>query len=420
MTCTAASLLLALLALLGGVPAAASASAASSASAGSWTLAGRWDASLSVGAHEVPFPLWIAGSASHPTGWFVNGPVRIVATGGRFADHHLVLEFAQYAKQLDLTLAPDGGLAGSYGPISAEMQHVLPTLGVRAQRASIEIRTGTAPLLAGTWLVPIPTDERAWRLVVHQHGALLSAAILRVDGDSGELRGRWQGDQAVLGHFDGARPALIELSAAADGALKLVLRNLHDGPDTTLTAYRAAEARARGLPEPDDPRRHTRVRDPSEPFAFDFKDLTGHNVASTDARFAHRVLIVDISGSWCPNCHDEAPFLEELYRRYHARGLEVVSISFEEPEQLSTLTRLRAFIRRYGITYTVLVGGSRDQARARLPQVEHLDYWPTTFFIGRDGRVRAVHTGFAAPVTGEFHQALRREFEGEVEQLLGE
>ena len=127
-----------------------------------------------------------------------------------------------------------------------------------------------------------------------------------------------------------------------------------------------------------------------------------------------------ISGSWCPNCHDEAPFLEELYRQYRAQGLEVVALSFEEADQLKTLARLRAFIKQYGIDYTVLVPGEPAQLAEKLPQAENLNSWPTTFFLGRDGRVRAVHAGFAGRASGEFYTQTKREVTNLVEGLLAE
>jgi thiol-disulfide isomerase/thioredoxin len=77
------------------------------------------------------------------------------------------------------------------------------------------------------------------------------------------------------------------------------------------------------------------VSNPAEPFRFSFPDLNGRMVSNTDARFEGKVVLVNISGSWCPNCHDEAPFLAGLYEKYRSRGLEIVTLSFEEPEQLA-------------------------------------------------------------------------------------
>jgi thiol-disulfide isomerase/thioredoxin len=89
-------------------------------------------------------------------------------------------------------------------------------------------------------------------------------------------------------------------------------------------------------------------------------------VSNTDPRFQGKVLLVEVTGSWCPNCHDEAPFLAELYRKYKGRGLEIVSLSFEEADQLKDPTRLRAFVKKYGLEFPVLLGGDPDEAAAKL------------------------------------------------------
>jgi thiol-disulfide isomerase/thioredoxin len=163
---------------------------------------------------------------------------------------------------------------------------------------------------------------------------------------------------------------------------------------------------------------HTSLKNPNEPLTFDFPDLTGKLVSSADPEFKGKVLIVSIGGSWCPNCQDEAPFLEELYRRFHGQGLEVVELSFEEESQLSSLTRLKAVIKRLGVTYPVLVAGTPDQLNERVPDVMNLNCWPTTFFVGKDGLVKATHTGYSGPATGRDNLALRNETVSLVERLL--
>jgi thiol-disulfide isomerase/thioredoxin len=219
----------------------------------------------------------------------------------------------------------------------------------------------------------------------------------------------------VLSHFDGARPLLLEVTPQTGGTLALL-----ENGRTQLTAVRSERARAQGLPEPADPSRHTSVKDPSEPFHFSAPDLNGKLVSDRDARFRNKVVIVAISGSWCPNCHDEAPFLEELYRKYRRRGLEIVSLSFEQGEQVKDPVQLRAFIREFGIDYTVLVPGEPSELADKIPQAVDLDCWPTTFYLGRDGKVRSVHAGFPGRASGQFHDELRRDVSALIERLLAE
>jgi thiol-disulfide isomerase/thioredoxin len=147
-------------------------------------------------------------------------------------------------------------------------------------------------------------------------------------------------------------------------------------------------------------------------------ELNGQIVSNTDARFRDKVVLINITGSWCPNCHDEAPFLAEIYNKYHSRGFEIVALSFEEPEQLQNPTRLRAFIREYGIKYTVLLGGETSSAKDKLTNALDWDSWPTTFFVGRDGLVKTVHAGFPSPGSGELYTKAREEFVSTVTELL--
>jgi peroxiredoxin len=109
-----------------------------------------------------------------------------------------------------------------------------------------------------------------------------------------------------------------------------------------------------------------------------------------------------------------------LFDKYRGRGLEIVTLSFEEPDQLANPARLRAFIDTYGLKYTVLLAGEPEQLQERIPQAVNLNAFPTTFVLGRDGRVRSVHAGFPSPGSGEFYKKAERELTAEVERLLAE
>jgi thiol-disulfide isomerase/thioredoxin len=277
--------------------------------------------------------------------------------------------------------------------------------------------SGKIPSIAGHWEIAVksPKGEAAWRFFVRQSGAEVTASILRVDGDTGALSGSYQNGKFVLSHFSGARPLLLEVTPNSDGSLALVQNG-----KTEYTALKSNQARAQKLPQPADPSRWTSVKDPTQPLRFSAPDLNGKTVTESDPRFKGKVVLVNIMGSWCPNCHDEAPFLEELYRKYRARGLEIVALSFEDSEQLKDPVRLRAFIAAYGIDYTVLLGGEPSQVSEKLPQALNLSTWPATFFVARSGLVQGTHAGFAGKATGAAHEELKAELVATVEKLLAQ
>ena len=382
------------------------------AAASGQPLTGLWDGVLHAKGADVPFRFEIEERDGNVQGSFFNGDERVTSTGGRLAGNSLLLNFSHYATRLEATVE-DGRIKGTYGNPARTVN------GFEAVRHAAAARMGEAPDIAGVWEIPTesPKGERAWRLIVRQSGAEVAAAILRVDGDTGALTGSYQDGKFLLSHFSGARPLVLEV-APREGALELTLRNAQGAK--TLGAIRPTTARAERLPEPTDPSRHTRMKDPDEPFRFSFPDLEGRLVSNGDARFKGKVLLVNVTGSWCPNCHDEAPFLEALYRKYRALGLEIVALDFEETEQLKDPSRLRAFLRNYAIDYTYLLAGEPDQLAEKVPQAENLNSWPTTFFVGRDGKVKAIHAGFAAKASGEFHTKLEHEVTETVERLISE
>jgi thiol-disulfide isomerase/thioredoxin len=372
-------------------------------------IQGLWSATITANNQQIPFRIGFSGDGANVKGWFFNGDEKVLSTSGTLENGTLTLRFDHYATRLEAKLQ-NGALDGTYGkPGRLNEFHAKPYLADDAAAQS-------APSIAGLWDVEVnsPKGEKAWHLIVKQHGAEVSAAILRVDGDTGMLTGSYKDGKFVLSHFSGARPALMTITPAADGQLEVVQNG------KTLTAIRSAEARAKGLPAPDDPMQHTTMKDPAAPLRFSYPDLNGQVVSNTDARFRGKVVLVAIGGSWCPNCHDEAPYLEELYKKYRSAGLEVVALSFEEGEQLKDPSRLRAFVKQYGIDYPVLLAGEPSELNAKLPGVANLNTWPATFFVGRDGRVRAIHCGFAGRASGELHDEMVTEIEGTLVRLLAE
>ncbi len=387
-----------------------------SACGGPNSPAGLWDATVAVPALDnfaVPFRFEITVRDGAVAGSFFDGDLRVPSGGGTYRDGKLSLVFPQYGSRIDATLNGDH-LKGMYDRGTRGTNYVFNAVRAVARSAP----AAPVPSMAGEWRIPLSAEvsktEKAWRLLIRQQGSDVSGAVMRVDGDTGTLSGRFENGRVVMSHFSGARPTAFEVTPRPDGSLSL----LQDGR-TRLTALRVTDVRAKDF-EPTDPRLHTGVRNASEKFRFAFPDLDGAIVSDADPRFLGKVVIVSVTGSWCPNCHDEAPFLARLYRDYRSKGLEIVALAFEEADQLKNPNRVRGFIKQFGLTYPFLLAGTPEEAPEKIPQAVNLTTFPATFVLGRNGRVQAVHAGYASKATGEFYDTEQRAFLAEIDRLIAE
>ena len=156
---------------------------------------------------------------------------------------------------------------------------------------------------------------------------------------------------------------------------------------------------------------------------FRFPGLDGGTVSPKDARFAGKVLMVQVMGSWCPNCVDETLLLDELYAKHNANGLEVIAIAFEKYEdEARSIAALKHFRDRLQVKYPIVYAGNanKEVARAKLPFLDHVMSYPTCIFIDRKGKVRRIRTGFYGPGTGEHYTHYKRNLERFLQDLLAE
>jgi thiol-disulfide isomerase/thioredoxin len=387
------------------------------------SILGVWQGTAINHQQSVPVVLRISGTPTHLEAALLNGTDKSTATAASYTDGRLVLTFSYFARGIDAILQNGvltgtfGGKRGGFFPITLHRAPLTPA--PRLPQADI----------FGDWEIAVKTanGESAWQLRIAKSDtpfASVRAVIQRIDGDTGSLYSTLPtnfklGDTFEVSHFVAAGSALYSITPQADGTLQV--KNLLSTTDTvTHTARRPEQARKENLAPPTDTAQQTTMKDPNETLRFSFPDLSGKVISNTDPQFDGKVVIVAIGGSWCPNCHDEAPFLVDLYKQFHSKGLEIVNLSFEEEDQLKDPNRLRAFIARYGIQYTVLVAGNTDQLNEKITQANNLNCWPTSFFLGRDGKVKEIHAGYAGPGNPAANKALTKEVTELVEHLLSE
>ncbi|HRH37175.1 MAG TPA: TlpA disulfide reductase family protein, partial [Flavobacteriales bacterium] len=172
-----------------------------------------------------------------------------------------------------------------------------------------------------------------------------------------------------------------------------------------------------------DPDSLTSLKEGSRLIDFRFPNIEGGWVSRSDPRFAGKPMMVQVMGSWCPNCVDETRLLKEVHAKYHSMGLEIIAVGFEKySDESRALGALNHFKEELDVPYPVLYGGpaSKDEASAKLPFLDHLMSYPTCIFIDRAGVVRRIRTGFYGPGTGDHYEHYRRNLFSFIETLLAE
>ena len=369
---------------------------------------------------DLPFGLELKEQDSHPVGYLINGPERLLLSDVKITGSHLEIPMPGYQNVLKADAAGNE-LQGEIFLVKPndKNQHVPlhATLG-DSYRFFERPASGNAEV-SGRWAVKFIDDSGAPEEAIgefSQANDVVSGTILTTTGDHRYLAGQVKGDELYLSTFDGAHVFLYKAKIAADGSL--------DGDWWSGLAFHekwiGKRDAAAQLP---DAYGVTAMRAGAKKFDFAFPDLTGKTVSSKDPQFRGKVLIVALAGSWCPNCHDEAAFLAPLYKDYRDKGLEIVSLQFEhfgDFERAAQATQ--RFRQHYGIEYTTLIAGisDKDDAAKKLPMLKSFVAFPTTVFIDRKGNVRKIHTGYTGPATGDHYVQFVNEVKTTLDQLLAE
>ncbi len=376
------------------------------------SVTGAWRATLDLSGGTLKFGVEITAAGSQLGGALCNGQQCDAFSSVRLAGDTIRFELADYAASITAVLRGDS-LVGAYRNVGNRGPRVIP---FRASRGRWPVSPAPA-WLSGRWYALFHGSVGDTpRIFEFRNGpAGLEGTIIGNSGDYSHFSGEATGDGFALSRFDGSFVYLLTGRLVGD-----TLRGTFHAGLKAQTAFDAVRAQG---PSPLTPPTLVTRADTTAPFHFAFRDVNGVLVQSDDPRFRGKVVVVDAFGTWCPTCHEAAPSLVELYRTRQTQGLEIVGLAYEVSGDSAVDGALvRRYRDKFGIPFTLLLAGTNDvdAAAATLPQLEGFTAFPTTIFIGRDGRVRMVHAGFYGPATGAQHGALIAEFTREVDRLLAE
>lgn len=312
----------------------------------------------------------------------------------------------------------DALLTGSF--IKPSLDRIVP-FKAELNKNRFDVLIDAKRNVSGNWETVFSPESEADRYIAKgifkQDGNKVIGTFRTTTGDYRYLEGVVDGDSLKLSTFDGAHAFLF--------TVKVTDSTMHG---TFYSGNHWVEhfvAKRNATYELPDANTLTYLKAGYDKVAFSFPDAYGNMMSLEEERFKNKVVLVQIMGTWCPNCLDESKYFSEFYKKNKNKDIEIIALAFEYAKtEAAAFKNIKRLKEKVGIEYPILLAqyGSSDkgEAQEKLPMLNHVISYPTTIFIDKKGTVRKIHTGFNGPATGDKYIAFKTEFEAFVDELLSE
>lgn len=314
----------------------------------------------------------------------------------------------------------EGKLKGSF--IKESLERIVPFTAEVNNSKRFEIENPKTDFnVSGNWETifskDVEEDMYIAKGVFKQVGEKVTGTFRTTTGDYRYLEGIVNGNQLELSTFDGSHAFLFK-ATVTDSTMEGTFYSGNHWKEP-FVAKRNTDFE---LP---DANSLTFLKEGYDSMEFTFPNSEGQQISLSDEQFKDKVVLVQIMGTWCPNCLDESKFYSEFYKNNKDKGVEIVALAFEyaktEDDAFKKIARLQDNI---GLEYPVLLAqyGSSDKAKAqeKLPMLNQVLSYPTTIYIDKKGTVRKIHTGFNGPATGDAYVTFKKDFDTFIAYLLNE
>lgn len=379
---------------------------------------GTWRGVLKIQGQELPFNFRLEkDSAGGYDAYLKNGSEELLLDEVTFVNDSINMVLHVFDAQL--RAAANGNHLNGFFTLNYNPGYRVPFEASfnDAYRFSPTDTTARAAGFSGTYqaLFVNETDTTHAIGIIKQKGNYAEGSFLTPTGDYRFLEGGVFNDTLFLSAFDGNHAYLFK-AVKNDSALAgdfWAGRSYHQ----SWTAVKNENA---SLPDSES---LTFLKPGYETLAFSFPDLEGKPVSLTDERFKNKVVILQLFGTWCPNCMDETRYLAPWYDTHKSRGVEVLGLAFErKPDFEYARERVKKMKEKWNVPYDFVIAGVSDKIKAAeaLPELNKVIAFPTMIFVGKDGKVKYIHTGFEGPGTGIYHERWKQRFNEKVNELLNE
>ena len=344
-----------------------------------------------------------------------NGDEKIPLNFKALKNDTIQLSFKEMSSHLKIIYTDSNHFLGFW--IDERKASKYPISGVRGAFKRFESTAVTSPKeIHRSYEIVFGRDKGKWPAIglFKQRGDVLTGTFLTETGDYRYLEGNVFGDQLYLSCFDGAHAFVFTAKIFGDS----LSGKFYSGPNykTDWSGVKNDAA------EIGDPNKLTYLVDTT----YDLTEIKFKSriVGNRKIKFQnHALTILQIMGSWCPNCLDETNYFKALHQKYEDKGLQIIALGFESQKtRRKRKKHLTRFKERANIPYPVYLAGnaSKKEASKVFPMLNGISSFPTTLFVNKKGDIIHIHTGFYGPGTGIYYDRYKKETETIIEQTLKE
>ncbi|MGN6530758.1 MAG: peroxiredoxin family protein [Ginsengibacter sp.] len=384
---------------------------------------GYWRAAIErPDGHQIIFNFQSKDSAGKKIIYIINGKERLLVDSIQTQSDSVFIELPFFESSFKARINSDGNLEGIWIKKYGERIQILPFKAQYNTKERFKVKSESVSNISGRWVTEFKEKNNSDTIVAEfkQEGSHLSGTFLDPTGDYRFLDGVVSGDSLKLSTFDGAHAYLFTAKIESDK--KISGGKFYSGA-RSIQEWSAEKNDNAKVP---DGFGETKIKPGSGKLNFSFPDSNdGHDVSINDKRFQGKVVIIQILGSWCPNCMDETKFLSNYYDTNHQRGVEIIGLAYERTTHFKESQKaLLPFKKRLAVRYPILITGVTvsDSLRAEktLPQLESINACPTTIFLDNKGNIRKIDSGFSGPATGAHYTEFQNKFNKIMDELLAE
>lgn len=370
--------------------------------------------------HSIVFNFESKDSAGKKVLYIRNAGERLLVDDISYQGDSVLIRLPFFESQLRAVITAEGNLRGIWLKRGADSYQVMPFEAYYNNAVRFPSGQQSPKGVEGRWRAVFrdahgDTSVRVGEFT--QRGDRVTGTFLDPTGDYRFLEGIMDGDSLRLSTFDGGHAYSFTARLTEDGNLS---GGQYFSGAVGYATWTAVKDEKAALP---DEFTLTKWKKDTGPVTFTFKDIDGHNVSLSDKRFKGKIVLIQIMGSWCPNCMDETSFLSSFYNEYRQKGVEIVGLAYERSTDFARSQKsLRSFQQRFHVKYPLLITGvavgDPKRAEKTLPQLEEIVGFPTTIFLDRTGKIARIHTGFNGPGTGAHYEEQKKEIIRTVDELL--